>query len=105
MKNKYVYFFGNNHAEGKASMTNLLGGKGANLAEMVNLKIPVPPGYTITTEACVYYMKHGQLPPGCKMQIKQALKKIETILNLFIHFMNIVIKVKLLKNLKMEMKI
>ncbi len=81
MKNKYVYFFGNNHAEGKASMTNLLGGKGANLAEMVNLKIPVPPGFTITTEACVYYMKHGQLPPGCKMQIKQALKKIETILN------------------------
>ena len=81
MKNKYVYFFGNNYAEGSAEMTDLLGGKGANLAEMVNLKIPVPPGFTITTEACIYYMKHGKLPPGCKMQITNALKKIEIDLN------------------------
>ena len=56
---KYVYFFGMNQTEGNAKMKNLLGGKGANLAEMANLGIPVPPGFTITTEVCTYYYKNN----------------------------------------------
>jgi len=52
---KYVYSFGNGKADGNATMKNLLGGKGANLAEMTSLDIPVPPGCTITTEVCNYY--------------------------------------------------
>src|SRR5665811_1899021 len=54
-KGKWVYGFGDGHAEGKASMRNLLGGKGAGLAEMANLGLPVPPGFTITTEVCLLY--------------------------------------------------
>jgi pyruvate,orthophosphate dikinase len=54
-KGKWVYGFGGGRAEGKASMRNLLGGKGAGLAEMANLGLPVPPGFTITTELCTYY--------------------------------------------------
>ena len=56
-KVKYVYTFSNKHAEGKADMKNLLGGKGANLAEMVNIGLPVPAGFTITTEMCNLYYK------------------------------------------------
>ena len=52
---KHIYLFGNNHAEGNAEMKNILGGKGANLAEMTNLGISVPPGFTITTDVCNYY--------------------------------------------------
>ena len=70
---KYVYTFFNNSAEGSAKMSNLLGGKGANLAEMTNLKIPVPPGFTITTEACVYFMNYGKYPPGLKKQVDSKL--------------------------------
>ena len=55
---KYIYFFGAGKTEGNAGMKNLLGGKGANLAEMANLGIPVPPGFTITTEACLHYHRH-----------------------------------------------
>ena len=55
MGKKYVYFFGDGKADGKADMKNLLGGKGANLAEMTSLGIPVPPGFTITTEVCSIY--------------------------------------------------
>ena len=62
-------------------MKNLLGGKGANLAEMTNLKIPVPPGFTITTEACVYFMKHGHYPPGLKKQVSASILQIETFMN------------------------
>ena len=62
---KYVYFFGRGRAEGSAKMKDLLGGKGSNLAEMTTLKIPVPPGFTITTTACVESMKRqGKFPPG-----------------------------------------
>ena len=57
---KWVYTFGDGKAEGKADMKNLLGGKGANLAEMSNLGLPVPPGFTITTEVCTYYYAHGE---------------------------------------------
>ena len=61
---KWVYTFGDGKAEGKADMKNLLGGKGANLAEMSNLGLPVPPGFTITTEVCTYYYAHGQTYPA-----------------------------------------
>ncbi|HEY2825693.1 MAG TPA: PEP/pyruvate-binding domain-containing protein, partial [Gemmatimonadales bacterium] len=61
----HVYFFGNGHADGGANMADVLGGKGANLAEMTNLGLPVPPGFTITTDACKAYMADGnQLPEG-----------------------------------------
>ena len=54
-KQKYVYFFGDGKAEGDAGMKDILGGKGANLAEMINLGIPVPPGFTISTEVCAAF--------------------------------------------------
>ena len=77
-KKQYVYFFNNKqHTDGSASMSNILGGKGANLAEMANLNIPVPPGFTISTDVCVYYMEKGKYPPGCKQQIKENLTKLE----------------------------
>ncbi|MDH7515668.1 MAG: pyruvate, phosphate dikinase, partial [Bacteroidota bacterium] len=75
---KYVYYFGNGRAEGKADMKALLGGKGANLAEMVNLGLPVPAGFTITTEVCTYYYKHGgKYPSELATQVKKALAKVE----------------------------
>ena len=57
---KYVYFFGNKHADGDGSMKNLLGGKGAGLAEMTNLGIRVPAGFTITTDVCTHYYAHNK---------------------------------------------
>ncbi|GAB6167176.1 pyruvate, phosphate dikinase [Thermostilla marina] len=78
MASKYVYFFGPKGTEGTAEMRELLGGKGANLAEMANLGLPVPAGFTITTEVCTYFMKHdGQYPEGLKEQVEEALKKTE----------------------------
>jgi pyruvate,orthophosphate dikinase len=75
---KYVYYFGGKKAEGNAEMRNLLGGKGANLADMVNLGIPVPPGFTITTEACVaYYDYNGQWPEGLAEQVSANLDRLE----------------------------
>lgn len=78
MAKKYVYFFGGGKAEGTAEMKKLLGGKGANLAEMTNIGLPVPPGFTITTEVCSYYYKHNQTyPKGLEDQVKKALAKVE----------------------------
>ncbi len=78
---KYVYFFGAGKADGKADMKNLLGGKGANLAEMTNLKIPVPPGFTITTEVCtLYYKNNKKYPKELKPQVDAAMKKVEKIM-------------------------
>jgi pyruvate, orthophosphate dikinase len=75
---KYVYFFGGKKAEGKAEMKSLLGGKGANLAEMVNIGMPVPAGFTITTEVCTYYYdNHRKYPKELKDQVLQAIKKVE----------------------------
>src|SRR4030042_3087262 len=75
---KYVYFFGSGKADGKGDMKDLLGGKGAGLAEMTNLKIPVPAGFTITTEACNEYFKAGKkYSPGMWEQVIENLKKIE----------------------------
>lgn len=78
MAKKYVYFFGGGKADGDASMKNLLGGKGANMAEMVNLGMPVPPGFTITTEACIeFYDRKRKYPPGLKKEVKQHLARVE----------------------------
>lgn len=78
MPQKYVYFFGGGKAEGDAKMKELLGGKGANLAEMVNIKLPVPAGFTITTEVCTYYYANKKkFPRELKAQVLDALKKVE----------------------------
>ena len=81
---KHVYFFGGGKADGNESMKNLLGGKGANLAEMAghpNLKLPVPPGFTITTEVCTYYYQHKKTyPKTLNSQIKDSVKKIEKLM-------------------------
>ena len=75
---KYVYSFGGGKAEGKADMKTLLGGKGANLAEMSVIGIPVPPGFTITTEVCAAYYENGQkLPEAVKPQVEAAIKQVE----------------------------
>src|ERR1700743_3803972 len=74
---KWVYAFGDGKAEGKADMRNLLGGKGANLAEMSNLGLPVPPGLTVTTEVCTYYYANNQsYPPELKAQVDAAVAQI-----------------------------
>ncbi len=75
---KFVYSFGDGKSEGDASMKNLLGGKGANLAEMSKMGLPVPPGLTITTEFCDFYYKNGKkFPAELKQQVEAALKQIE----------------------------
>jgi pyruvate,orthophosphate dikinase len=74
---KWVYTFGDGKAEGKTEMKNLLGGKGANLAEMANLGLPVPPGFTITTEVCTYYYANGKTYPAeLKGQVEDALAHV-----------------------------
>ena len=83
MAKKYVYTFGDKKAEGRADMKNLLGGKGANLAEMCLLKLPVPAGFTITTECCVDYFKNGcKLPSSLMPQVWDAMKKTEKIMGM-----------------------
>jgi len=75
---KWVYTFGDGAAEGRADMRNLLGGKGANLAEMSNLGLPVPPGFTITTEVCTWYYDHGQsYPTELTDQVRDAMAVVE----------------------------
>lgn len=77
---KWVYGFGDGKAEGRAEMKNLLGGKGANLAEMSNLGLPVPPGFTITTEVCTWFYANGrQYPVELKPQVDTALAVVESI--------------------------
>jgi len=77
-KAKYVYFFGGGKTEGKAAMKQLLGGKGANLAEMSSLGLPVPPGFTITTEVCdLFYQLGRKYPEGTDAQIDENIKKLE----------------------------
>src|SRR5690242_11385428 len=74
---KWVYGFGGGKAEGKAEMRNLLGGKGANLAEMANLGLPVPPGFTITTEVCTYFYANGKsYPQDLEPQVTAALVRV-----------------------------
>ena len=76
---KYVYFFGKGKAEGRADMKGLLGGKGANLAEMTNIGLPVPAGFTISTEVCTYYYQNKKTyPKTLTAEVKAALKKVES---------------------------
>ena len=79
---KHVYSFGGKTADGDGSMKELLGGKGANLAEMCKIGIPVPPGFTITTEVCATYLEQGKkMPEAAIPQINEALAKMETALS------------------------
>jgi pyruvate,orthophosphate dikinase len=77
---KHVFSFGNGIADGSAKDKNLLGGKGANLSEMTNIGIPVPPGFTISTDVCNFYMDKGALPEHLEPQVKSAFENIEIIM-------------------------
>src|SRR5437867_4030463 len=75
---KYVYFFGNGKADGNRNMKDLLGGKGSGLAEMTNAGLPVPPGFTISTEVCnIYYKEKSKIPAAIDREIAENLKKLE----------------------------
>jgi pyruvate,orthophosphate dikinase len=77
-KPKYVYYFGDSRADGTGKMKPLLGGKGANLAEMTRIGLPVPPGFTITTEVCSYFYAHNRsYPPELKAEVESALANVE----------------------------
>ena len=78
VKRKYIYFFGNGKAEGSAAMRERLGGKGAGLHEMTRIGVPVPPGFTITTEVCAHYYAHDhRYPRGLESDVREALARIE----------------------------
>src|SRR5690349_19666008 len=75
---RYVYYFGDSHADGRGTMKALLGGKGANLHEMTRIGLPVPPGFTITTEVCSYFYDHNRsYPKELQGQVATATAKIE----------------------------
>ena len=78
MENKQIFEFSKNKTDGDSSLNNLLGGKGANLAEMSKMGIPVPPGFTITTEVCNYFTENKELPVNLNQDIKKAVSKLET---------------------------
>ena len=78
MENKQIFEFSKNKTDGDFSLNNLLGGKGANLAEMSKMGIPVPPGFTITTEVCNYFTENKELPVNLNQDIKKAVSKLET---------------------------
>ena len=78
---KYVYSFGGGAADGRTDMKNLLGGKGANLAEMATMGIPVPAGFTLTTDICTYFYDHDQsYPPTLTAEVDAAMAKVEEIM-------------------------
>jgi len=80
-RTKHIYFFGGGKAEGNKEMKNLLGGKGANLAEMTNIGVPVPPGFTITTEVCTEFYANGRkLPKGLDEEVRASVAKMESLL-------------------------
>src|SRR5437762_1241206 len=75
---RYVYYFGDGHADGRGTMKALLGGKGANLHEMTRIGLSVPPGFTITTEVCSYFYDHNRsYPPQLEAQVTAAIDKVE----------------------------
>src|SRR5688500_16556891 len=75
---KYVYFFGSGKADGNRGMKDTLGGKGAGLAEMTNAGLPVPPGFTVSTDVCaLYYKQKGKMPPAVDTEIPSNVKKLE----------------------------
>src|SRR5919109_3164364 len=78
---KSVYYFGEGKADGNGKMKGLLGGKGANLAEMTRIGLPVPPGFTISTEVCTYfYAHHRTYPPAMQAQVKEGIRRMERIM-------------------------
>jgi len=77
MSKKYVYFFGGKKAEGNSKMKNILGGKGAGLAEMTNIGIPVPAGFTISTEVCAYYFENNKYPETLEIEVKENIADVE----------------------------
>ena len=78
---KYVYYFGEGRADGDGKMKPLLGGKGANLAEMTRIKLPVPPGFTISTEVCTYFYAHKRkYPPQMQAQVEDGIRRMERIM-------------------------
>ncbi len=79
-KKKYVYSFSAKKTDGSAKMKELLGGKGANLAEMSNIGLPVPPGFTISTTACIEYLKNEEMPAGMMEEVEKALKNVEKLM-------------------------
>ncbi|HLE09002.1 MAG TPA: PEP/pyruvate-binding domain-containing protein, partial [Thermodesulfobacteriota bacterium] len=80
-KKRFVYFFGGGKAEGSGKMKELLGGKGAGLAEMTNIGLPVPSGFTITAEVCdLYYKSGGKYPPGLKEEVGKNLLRLEKLI-------------------------
>ncbi len=80
MAQRWVYFFGAGRAEGGREMKGLLGGKGANLAEMTRIGVPVPPGFTITTEACRHFLRHRDHPEGLREEVEAGLRRTEEVL-------------------------
>ena len=77
MSERWAYFFGNGEAEGSRQLKKLLGGKGANLAEMTSIGVPVPPGFTISTEAHVHFMEHGELPASLRAEVDRDIRRVE----------------------------
>jgi len=81
---KYIYTFGNGSGEGDKSMKDLLGGKGANLAEMSSIGLPVPPGFTLSAEVCDYYNKHeDDWPEGVEKQLLESISYLEKQMDLY----------------------
>ncbi|HEV8509869.1 MAG TPA: PEP/pyruvate-binding domain-containing protein, partial [Gemmatimonadales bacterium] len=76
---RFVYFFGNGRADGSAAMRDILGGKGAGLAEMANLGLPVPPGFTISAKLCITYLEQGTFPPALRAEVDRHLKHLERV--------------------------
>src|SRR5213594_3353673 len=74
---RHVYFFGNGRADGSAAMRDILGGKGAGLAEMANLGLPVPPGFTISARLCITYLEQGTFPDELHEEVDRHLKQLE----------------------------
>src|SRR3954463_16526914 len=74
-----VYSFGQGRSEGTAAMKDVLGGKGAGLAEMTTIGIPVPPGFTIASSLCVHYLESGQFPNGLQSKVKTAVQRLESV--------------------------
>src|SRR5436190_16507319 len=78
---RYVYYFGNGKADGAGNMKPLLGGKGANLAEMTRIGLPVPPGFTVTTEVCTYFYAHDRTyPSAMQAQVREGVERMEKIM-------------------------
>src|SRR5436305_9350282 len=76
---KHVYFFGGGHAEGTKDMKSVLGGKGANLAEMTNLGVPVPPGFTIACDVCIAYLREQSVGDGLREEVARNLTRLEEV--------------------------